>query len=191
MATAGLQAWYMDDSQADQREPHRCVNTQSPSLGRDRSLPAPFHNPPRDDRTCRDTQAEPVSLSQLADLGVLYWKLDPANYEKDSRLQAVRDEASYRHGLCCFKLLTNTLDIVQALEDSFCVLQDIITVTPENLPGYEQQLKSFFEEHLHTDEEVRYILEGSGGPDPPPPQTCRRNTHAVLLAEVDICARVL
>lgn len=24
------------------------------------------------------------------------------------------------------------------------------------------QIKSFFEEHLHTDEEIRFILEGSG-----------------------------
>ena len=41
-------------------------------------------------------------------------------------------------------------------------MQDIIAVSPETLPGYDQKIKSFFEEHMHTDEEIRYILEGSG-----------------------------
>ncbi|KAF8841643.1 1,2-dihydroxy-3-keto-5-methylthiopentene dioxygenase [Paxillus ammoniavirescens] len=40
---------------------------------------------------------------------------------------------------------------------------DVVTVTKESLGDqYESTLKSFYEEHLHEHEEVRYILEGSG-----------------------------
>eukprot|EP01023_Acetabularia_acetabulum_P016608 TRINITY_DN1819_c0_g1_i2.p1 TRINITY_DN1819_c0_g1~~TRINITY_DN1819_c0_g1_i2.p1 ORF type:complete len:233 (-),score=36.28 TRINITY_DN1819_c0_g1_i2:358-957(-) len=102
-----LQAWYMDDSEADQRLPHK----QEPN------------------KAC--------SVEELRALGVLSWKLEQDKYENDPKLEAIRQVRGYSY-------------------------QDVITVSPDKLPGYEEKLKMFFEEHIHTDEEIRYILEGSG-----------------------------
>jgi 1,2-dihydroxy-3-keto-5-methylthiopentene dioxygenase len=40
--------------------------------------------------------------------------------------------------------------------------QDLINVSPATLPGYDTKIKAFYEEHIHTDEEIRYVREGSG-----------------------------
>jgi len=78
-----------------------------------------------------------VSLEKLADLGVLYWHLDADKYETDPALQQIREDRGYTY-------------------------TDTITCSPDKLPNYEDKLKSFFEEHIHTDEEIRFCLEGSG-----------------------------
>lgn len=80
---------------------------------------------------------EPCSAEKLARLGVLYWRLDQSKYEDDPRLEAIKKCRGYSYS-------------------------DLITVSPETLPGYEEKLKCFYEEHIHSDEEIRYVVEGSG-----------------------------
>ncbi|KAL0392924.1 UNVERIFIED_CONTAM: 1,2-dihydroxy-3-keto-5-methylthiopentene dioxygenase 2 [Sesamum radiatum] len=102
-----IQAWYMDDSNEDQRLPH--------------------HRNPK----------EFVSFEKLDELGVLSWRLDADNYETDPELKKIREARGYSY-------------------------MDFCEVCPEKLPNYEEKIKSFYEEHLHTDEEIRYCVAGSG-----------------------------
>ena len=81
--------------------------------------------------------APPVTGDTLAALGVLAWKLAPGTPEGEARLAAIRLARGYSY-------------------------QDTIEVSPSTLPEYESKIKAFFEEHLHSDEEVRYCLAGSG-----------------------------
>ena len=102
-----IEAWLMDDSNEDPRLSHR-------------------RNP-----------NESVSLDQLAELGVLYWKLNPTIYENDQELTKIRQDRGYNY-------------------------MDLLDLCPEKVENYEQKLKNFYTEHIHQDEEIRYCLEGSG-----------------------------
>lgn len=39
---------------------------------------------------------------------------------------------------------------------------DEVRVSPELLLDYEEKIKYFFDEHLHNDDEVRYVIDGCG-----------------------------
>uniref|UniRef100_A0A6M2F9D2 acireductone dioxygenase (Fe(2+)-requiring) n=1 Tax=Populus davidiana TaxID=266767 RepID=A0A6M2F9D2_9ROSI len=65
------------------------------------------------------------------------WRLDADDYETDEELKKIHEERGYS-----------------------CV--DFCDVFPEKLPNYEEKIKDFFEEHFHTDEEIRHGLAGSG-----------------------------
>lgn len=74
-----------------------------------------------------------VSLEQLKDLGILYYRFaDVADVDK------LAAERRYKN-------------------------RDVITVSPDKMGDiYEEKVKSFFHEHLHEDEEIRYIRDGAG-----------------------------
>jgi len=78
-----------------------------------------------------------IPLEKLSELGIVSWRLNPDNWENDENLKKIREARGYSY-------------------------MDICDVCPEKLPNYETKIKNFFEEHLHTDEEIRYCLEGSG-----------------------------
>lgn len=67
--------------------------------------------------------------------GISYWHLDP---EKD---QEKLDQLCREHGI---------------------TYKDELTCCPAKLENYEEKIKMFFKEHLHADEEIRYVLDGSG-----------------------------
>ena len=59
--------------------------------------------------------------------------------------------------------LPNNLDAVNKIaSDRSYKNRDEIEISPTTLPNYEEKVKNFFHEHLHEDEEIRYILDGHG-----------------------------
>ncbi|XP_075161167.1 acireductone dioxygenase 1 [Haematobia irritans] len=69
--------------------------------------------------------------------GVEYFLINADNYQNDNVLQDLRKNRNYTY-------------------------EDEITCSEKCLPDYANKLKSFFTEHLHTDEEIRLVLDGSG-----------------------------
>ncbi|KAL1916283.1 uncharacterized protein VTP21DRAFT_5900 [Calcarisporiella thermophila] len=77
-----------------------------------------------------------VSAEELADIGVLSWQLK--GEDALDRIEDVCRERNYKN-------------------------RDEITVSREGLgEAYEAKIKMFFEEHIHEDEEIRFILDGTG-----------------------------
>jgi 1,2-dihydroxy-3-keto-5-methylthiopentene dioxygenase len=84
-----------------------------------------------------DTKEE-VTKEQLQKIGVLQWQLNADTYEEDGKLAQVRKERDYKN-------------------------HDVVNISKASLgDAYDAKLKMFFEEHLHEDEEIRFILDGSG-----------------------------
>ncbi|KAJ3069711.1 1,2-dihydroxy-3-keto-5-methylthiopentene dioxygenase [Podochytrium sp. JEL0797] len=105
--TGPLQAWRFNPTYEDQRELHQFTPNQ------------------------------PVTIEQLAELGVLYWNIDVAEETFMDKVETICVERSYKN-------------------------RDVINIHKDTLPNYDQKIKTFFEEHIHEDEEIRFIMDGSG-----------------------------
>lgn len=85
-----------------------------------------------DQREPHDSGRE-VSPEYLDQLGIKYF-----NYPNLDDVNAVASQRSYKN-------------------------RDEITISPKTMGDvYEEKVKNFFNEHLHEDEEIRYILDGGG-----------------------------
>lgn len=89
-----------------------------------------------------------VDADALQRIGVHYWKIDTGNYEGCEVIKNIREENRYN-------------------------FEDEITCQKEIMPNYEQMLTKFFEEHIHTDDETRLVIDGSGYFDVRHPSTDR------------------
>lgn len=69
--------------------------------------------------------------------GVEFFQLNAKTYATDGILDGIRKERGYSY-------------------------EDEINCSKKCLPDYDNKLKSFFIEHLHTDEEIRFVIDGSG-----------------------------
>ncbi|EFJ29390.1 hypothetical protein SELMODRAFT_410270 [Selaginella moellendorffii] len=79
----------------------------------------------------------PVPLSHVHSLGVLTWKLDADNWESDPKLEEIKVERGYNYW-------------------------EKITVSREAMADFDARVGGFFQEHMHSQEEIRLILDGSG-----------------------------
>ncbi|KAJ7648040.1 Acireductone dioxygenase ARD family [Roridomyces roridus] len=94
-----------------------------------------FDNIPGDQRLPHDS-TRPVAPETLAALKVSSWAIPVEGHEE--KLNAIARERGYKN--------RDTIDVSKAGMG----------------PIYEDKIKGFFQEHMHEDEEIRYILSGSG-----------------------------
>lgn len=89
------------------------------------------------------------------------------NEEGDQRLPHDSGRALTPEALANVGVLYYTISSQEAVDELATSRnyknRDVITLSPEKMGAvYEEKAKTFFHEHLHEDEEIRYIRDGRG-----------------------------
>lgn len=139
----------------------------------------PRHNPFLSSRIFQKTQINiikmrayyydnlPVSCAGQGPSTAKCHYLTPPKHQGDQRLphdsnRAV--DASYLESLGVhYKFCPEVEQVDEIAKERLYRNRDVITVAPAVMGDiYEEKVKTFFHEHLHEDEEIRYILDGQG-----------------------------
>ncbi|GAB6019201.1 hypothetical protein CHUAL_000817 [Chamberlinius hualienensis] len=81
---------------------------------------------------------ESIDMAKLfATTGVLYWKINLERQVEEGLYSKIRTDRGYTY-------------------------EDTIEISRETLPDYDIKVTNFFKEHFHADEEIRFVLKGSG-----------------------------
>ncbi|KAI4256630.1 MAG: hypothetical protein LQ352_002020 [Teloschistes flavicans] len=96
-----------------------------------------YDNQPGDCRLPHDSGME-LARSHLSTLGVVYYSFPPSLASSRSAIEEMALDSGYAG-------------------------RDEITISPDAMgAAYEEKIKMFFDEHMHEDEEIRYIVAGNG-----------------------------
>ncbi|KAI3859598.1 hypothetical protein MKX03_007617 [Papaver bracteatum] len=101
------------------------------------------------------------------------WYMDGS--DEDQRLPHHREPKEY----VSFSRLNETDEELKKIRaERGYTYVDFCDLCPKRMPNYEQKIKNFFEEHIHTDEEISYCVDVSGN------FTIRKRQHLDLLEPV-------
>lgn len=83
----------------------------------------------------QQTPNQEVSSDVLVKLGILNWS--NIDGPEDPKLQQIREERGYSYTDTCL-------------------------ISPTKMADYDNKIKTFYREHIHYDEEIRFCMDGSG-----------------------------
>lgn len=97
----------MDDSNEDQRLPHHRDPKEFVSMKQLAGAPPTPFSPETQENFCPT-----IELNELCvELGVLYWKLNPNNYENDEELKKIREDRGYNYVVCGYSLIRRRFSV--------------------------------------------------------------------------------